>query len=118
MTNKQKNFKELNNAVVLYADNYINDTEGEKLEEICEAFLLKGIKNFILNFSGTDFINSIGISILIGIIEKIKDNKGVIIFSELNKINHNVFTVVGLTKHIGIFKTEAEALKLLENQKG
>lgn len=118
MINGQKNFKELNNAIVLYADNYINDTEGEKLEEICDDFLEKGIKNFIINFSGTDLVNSIGISILIGIIEKIKDEKGVIVFSELNKINHNVFTVVGLTKHISVSKTEDEALKLLENHKG
>jgi anti-anti-sigma factor len=117
MINGQKNFKELNNTIVLYADNYINDTEGEKLEEICDDFLGKGIKNFIINFSGTELVNSIGISILIGIIEKIKDEKGVIVFSELNKINHSIFTVVGLTKHIRVSKTEDEALKLLENHR-
>lgn len=117
MINEQKNYKKLDNAIVLYTNNYINDTEGEKLEEICGDFLEKGIKNFIINFSGTDLVNSIGISILIGIIEKIKDEKGVIVFSELNKINHNIFTVVGLTKHVNIFKTEDEALKLLENHR-
>lgn len=108
--NRHKNFKELGETVVLYPDNYINDIEGEKLEEMCDAFLKRGFKKIIIDFSETDIINSIGISILIGIIEKIKDKKGVIFFSGLKQVNYDIFNIVGLTKHIPVCKDEEEAV--------
>ncbi|MBI5643670.1 MAG: STAS domain-containing protein, partial [Deltaproteobacteria bacterium] len=69
-------------------------------------------KKIVIDFSRTDLINSIGISILIGIIEKVKDKKGVILFSGLKQVNFEIFNIVGLTKHIQIFDTEEDALKV------
>ena len=60
------------NTITITPINYINKVEGENLEKVCDAFLAKGTHKFVIDFSGTDIINSIGISILIGIIEKIK----------------------------------------------
>ena len=118
MIKKLKNHRELGESVILYPDNYINDMEGEKLEEMCEVFLKKGFKRIIIDFSGTDLINSIGVSILIGIIEKIKDKKGVIIFSGLKQVNYDIFSMVGLTKHIPVFKTEDDAINEAEGRGG
>ncbi len=107
-------FKELGETVVLYPDNYINDIEGEKLEEMCDSFLERGFKKIIIDFSDTDIINSIGISILIGIIENIKGKKGVILFSGLKPVNYDIFDIVGLTRHIPVCKDEAEAVDKVE----
>jgi anti-anti-sigma factor len=115
MINKLKNYKEIDNIVVIYADNYINKVEGDNLEKVCEAFLAKGTHKFVIDFSGTDIINSIGISILIGIIEKIKDKKGHVLFSGLKKINHDIFDMVGLSKHIPLLKTEEEAVNRMKS---
>ena len=106
-----KGCREFGDTVVLYPQNYINGIEGEKLEEVCETFFAKGIKKFVIDFSETDIINSIGVSILIGIIEKIKESKGVVLFSGLSKVNLEVFRIVGLTKLIPSFATEAGALE-------
>ncbi|MBE9528572.1 MAG: STAS domain-containing protein [Proteobacteria bacterium] len=106
-----KGCREVGDTVVLYPQNYINGIEGEKLEEVCGTFFEKGIKKFVIDFSETDIINSIGVSILIGIIEKIKESKGVVLFSGLNKVNLEVFRIVGLTKLIPSFATEADALE-------
>lgn len=111
---RKHNFKERGDSVILYPDNYINDIEGEKLEEMCEAFLKKGVKKIVIDFSSTDLINSIGISILIGIIEKVKERKGAILFSGLKKVNHDIFNIVGLTRHIPVYKTEEEAVSDLK----
>ncbi len=113
---RHKNYKELGQAVVLYPDNYINDIEGEKLEELCDSFLNKGFKKIIIDFSGTDLINSIGISILIGIIDKIKGKKGVILFSGLKPVNYDIFNIVGLTKHIPVYRDEDEAVGVSDNE--
>lgn len=111
---KKHNFKELEGGVILYPDNYINDIEGEKLEEMCESFLKKGVRKIIIDFSSTDLINSIGISILIGIIEKVKADKGAVLFSGLKKVNYDIFSIVGLTRHIPVYKTEEEAISDLK----
>ncbi len=115
MINKLTNYKEIDNIVVIHADNYINKVEGDHLEKVCEAFLAKGTHKFVIDFSGTDIINSIGISILIGIIEKIKDKKGLVLFSGLKKINHDIFDMVGLSKHIPLLKTEEEAMNRMKS---
>lgn len=104
------NYRLATDGVVLYAENYINDIEGEKLEDLCDNFIEKGLERIVIDFSRTDIINSIGVSILIGIIEKIKDREAVILFSGLKKINYDVFDIVGLTRHIRVFETEDDAL--------
>ncbi len=103
--------REVGDTVVLYPQNYINGIEGEKLEQVCETFIEKGIRKVVIDFSETDIVNSIGVSILIGIIEKIKEAEGVVLFSSLSKINIEVFRIVGLTKLIPSFATEADAIK-------
>ncbi|MBI5327692.1 MAG: STAS domain-containing protein [Deltaproteobacteria bacterium] len=111
MNRKSTSFKELGECVIIYTDNYLNDIEGEELESTCDALLNKGEKKVIIDFANTELINSIGISILIGIMEKIKDKEGTLFFSGLKKANHNIFDILGLTKYVPIFPTEDEAVK-------
>lgn len=111
MNKNFKNFKELDDCVVIYTDNYLNGIEGEELEDACDIFLKNGKRKIIIDFTNTDLVNSIGISILIGIMEKIREGNGVLLFSGLKKVNHAIFDVLGLTKHVPIFKTEEDALK-------
>ncbi len=108
MTNKS--YRELGDTVILYPRDYINDIEGEKLEEMCDSFLKRGIKKVVIDFSDTEMVNSIGVSILIGVIERIKDKKGVVLFSGLKKTNHDIFRIVGLTKLIPVYGSEDDAL--------
>ncbi|MEE8185915.1 MAG: STAS domain-containing protein [Thermodesulfobacteriota bacterium] len=111
MKKEARGFKEFEDCVVLYTDNYLNDIEGEKLEEECNEFFRKGRKRVIIDFGNTELINSIGISILVAIMEKVREEKGVIFFSGLKKVNYDIFNTLGLTKDIPIFKTEEEALE-------
>ncbi len=110
MIKKHKSHTDIGDSVILYPENYINDIEGEKLEDMCDSFLKKGFKKIIIDFSETDLINSIGISILVGVIEKIRENNGVVLFSGLKKVNRDIFNIVGLTKHVQIFDTVEEAI--------
>lgn len=118
MTTGQRNYRELDDKVVLYPHNYINDIEGEKLEDMCEVFLGKGLKKFVIDFSDTEIINSIGISILIGIIERIRCAGGTILFSGLKKVNLDIFRIVGLTNVIQVHPTEVEAVDEMKRAGG
>lgn len=108
---RDRNFRELGDCVVLYADEYMNDIEAEKLEELCDVFLKRGVRKLIIDFSQTGLINSIGISILVGIMDKLKGSEGVLLFSGLKKVNHDIFNMLGLAKFVPICTTEEEALK-------
>ncbi len=111
MNKGAKGFKELEDCVIIYTDNYLNDIEGEKLEDECDVFLNSGKRKIIIDFANTELVNSIGISILIGIMEKIKETKGTLFFSGLKKANHEIFNILGLAKHVPIFSTEEDAIK-------
>lgn len=110
MTTEYHKMKVFNDCAVVYSDNYLNAIEGEKLEEECEELLEKGFKKVVIDFTSTELVNSIGISILIGIMEKVKENNGKLLFSSLRKANMDAFKMLGLTKYVPIYETEEEAL--------
>lgn len=110
MIKRHRSHMDMGDSVILYPDNYLNDIEGEKLEETCHSFLKKGFKKIIIDFSETDLINSIGVSILIGIIEKIRESNGALVFVGLKGVNRDIFDIVGLSKHVQIFDTVDEAM--------
>ena len=55
-------------AVVLAGD-YLNKLTGEKIERECKRRLASGVKTIVVNFAETQIVNSIGVSILLGVID-------------------------------------------------
>jgi stage II sporulation protein AA (anti-sigma F factor antagonist) len=108
--------KVFNDVAVLYPNGYLNNIVGESLESKCNHHLDSGIRKIVLNFSNVEFINSIGISILLGIMDMMNDFKGSLCFSNMGSIQTETFEMLGLKKHMRIFDTEAEALRHLEGE--
>ena len=106
MSNFSIDVKLHNNCAVIYTNGYINDLGGELIDQECKKILQQGVSNIVINFAGSEFINSIGISLIIGVIEKISDVNGRIIFTNLSKANKDVFEMLGLTKFASIFSTK------------
>ncbi|MBI5599277.1 MAG: STAS domain-containing protein [Deltaproteobacteria bacterium] len=113
MAKRDRDFREMKDCAILYADQYMNDVEGERLEELAAVFLEKGVKKLIIDFSRTELINSIGISILVGIMDKLREKEGVLFFSGLKKANHDMFNMLGLTRFVPVCKTEEDALAMM-----
>jgi len=111
MEEEVRTFRDYGEVIVVYARDYLNDIEGEKLEDICASFIRNRGRSIILDFSSTDIINSIGISILIGIIEKVRGVGAKVSFSGLSGVAYDVLKIVGLTESVAIYDTEDEALK-------
>lgn len=104
-------WKAMGDCAVVYSDDYLNAVEGERLEDDCGELLKSGFRKVLIDFSRTELVNSIGISILIGIIEKVRESEGTLLFSSLRKTNVDAFKMLGLTKYVPIFETEEEALR-------
>ena len=103
--------------VIFYAIGYINDFAAETINERCSFYVEEGIKNFIVNFKEVEFINSIGISILISIIEKILQIKGTLYFSNLNRVNKEVFNILEISKFAIIVGNDKEAQEQIQQRK-
>lgn len=56
-------------TAVVYASDYLNKLTGEKIERECRRQLDSGCQALVIDFSDTELVNSIGISILLGIID-------------------------------------------------
>lgn len=92
---------------------YLNNIVGEKLEKECLAFQETGLKAIVLDFKKIEFINSIGISILLSIIEKLEKSESRLCFSGLTSAHRETFDMLGLTRHVQTFEDETEALEHL-----
>src|SRR6476619_2911569 len=97
-------------TAVVYASDYLNRLTGEKIERECRRQLKCGCRALIIDFSDTKLVNSIGISILLGIIDVAEKSGARIVFSEVNNQTVELFEMLGLTRHVALAKDEREAL--------
>jgi len=97
-------------TAVVYAGDYLNKLTGEKIERECRRQLSCGCRALIIDFSDTRLVNSIGISILLGIIDVAEKSGARIVFSDVNNQTIELFEMLGLTRHVVLAKNEGEAL--------
>jgi len=108
-----KSTKELNQIIIIETDGYLNNEGGEAISAICYEKIKDGQHKFLINMAGTKVVNSIGVSILIEIIEKLQEVNGKIGYYNLAPIVAKTFNIMGLTKYSTVFATEEEAVGAL-----
>jgi anti-anti-sigma factor len=96
-------------VAIVRTDGYINNLGAERIEQECETLIERGFRKFVINFEKSPIINSMGLSILIGIIEKMLEIKGVLAFSDLTPVNAETMEIMGLTQYAQIYPTERDA---------
>jgi len=97
-------------AAVIYPGPYLNQLRGERIETVCQELLNRGVRRIVVNFEETELINSIGISILLGVIETVNNARGGLVLSNLNESNRELFEMLGLGSHVEMAETEELAL--------
>jgi stage II sporulation protein AA (anti-sigma F factor antagonist) len=102
-------------TAVVYASDYLNKLTGERIERECKHQLDSGARALVIDFSDTELVNSIGISILLGIIDIAEKSGALVVFSDVNKETIQLFEMLGLTRHVVLAKNEQEALSSLTN---
>jgi anti-anti-sigma factor len=100
-------------TAVVYASDYLNKLTGEKIERECRRQLDSGCRALVIDFADTQLVNSIGISILLGIIDIAEKNGAPVVFSDVNNQTVALFDMLGLTRHVALAKDEQEALSTL-----
>ena len=93
---------------------YINNVGGEKVVQTCDEFATQGVSSFILNLDGCTIVNSIGVSFLIELVEKVKEDSGRLAFCCASPTIAKTFRIMGLLQNSTVHDTEAEAFASLK----
>src|SRR6266568_7976486 len=110
--------RSVGDAAIIYASDYLNKLSGERIERECRRQLEAGCRTLIINFRDTELVNSIGVSILVGVIDAAEQSTARLIFSDVNDHTAELFQMLGLTRHITLARDEDEALSWLDRATG
>ena len=100
----------VDDLAVVTTDGYINNTAAESIALECKRLVGAGARKFVLNLQGSRIINSIGISILIEVIEQVRADGGRVGFSNVTPTIAKTFKIMGLLNTSSLFETEEEAI--------
>ena len=107
--------REEDGYAVIQTEGYLNGPRGESLAETAKNLMQKGYTRFVINLAETKLINSIGISILIEIIELLEERQGILNFCGLTPTIEHTFQLVALARYAGIFPDEDSAIAALNS---
>ena len=105
------NVERRGDVAVFWTDGYINNQGGEEIARQAYAQLDAGARALVLNLEKTRIVNSIGISILIEVLEKVMDRKGVLAFCNLTPTIDKTFRIMGLAQYASIYPSLDDALQ-------
>lgn len=99
---------------VIYTEGYINNQGGEEIAQAASQLMDEGCRVLLLNLAGSKIVNSIGISILIEVLERMLELEGRLAFCSLTPTIQKTFHIMGLTQYASVFDDETVALRELE----
>jgi len=85
-----------NNTLVMRTEGYINNVAGEKISEEFTKNFVSGINKVVMDLGKSKVVNSIGISYLIDIIEKLNEHNSKLIFTNLDPTIEKTFNIMGI----------------------
>ena len=98
---------------IVSTDGYINNAGGEEIARQANSLLDSGVRRLLLDLGKTRIVNSIGISILIEVLERTLELGGRLAFCNLTPTIEKTFRIMGLARYATIHPTEAEAVSAL-----
>ena len=98
---------------VISTQGYINNQGGEEIARVAYSLVDEGYRTLLLDLAGSKIVNSIGISILIELIEKMIEIEGRLAFCNLTPTIQKTFHIMGLTQYAQIFPDQQSAFDQL-----
>lgn len=100
-------------AAVVYAGDYVNKLSGQRIERECIQKLEHGCRALVISFRDTELVNSIGVSILLGVIDVAERRGARVAFSNVSMNTVTLFELLGLTRLVVLAESEEAALDTL-----
>ncbi len=101
-------------VAVVYAGDYVNKMSGQRIERECLTRIERGCRALVISFRDTELVNSIGVSILLGVIDAAERRGARVAFSNVSVHTLKLFELLGLTRLVVLADSEEAALATLE----
>jgi stage II sporulation protein AA (anti-sigma F factor antagonist) len=101
-------------VAVVYAGDYVNKMSGQRIERECLTKLECGARALVISFRDTELVNSIGVSILLGVIDVAERRGARVAFSNVSLHTVKLFELLGLTRLVVLAESEEAALATLQ----
>jgi anti-anti-sigma factor len=88
---------------LIAAAGYINNEGGQTIADAATELIEGGCGILLIDLEGTRIINSIGVSILLEIMEKLLEDKGQLAFCNLTPTIAKTFEIMGLVQYATVF---------------
>jgi anti-anti-sigma factor len=98
------------NRLVIATAGYVNNIGGEAIAAEFNRHFANGVKEIVINLAGSRVVNSIGMSFLLEILEKLQDSDGRLVFTNLDPAVDKMLTIMGIFNMAGKAADVDEAL--------
>jgi len=98
------------NRLVIATAGYVNNIGGEAIATEFNKHFANGVKEIVINLGGSKVVNSIGMSFLLEILEKLQDSDGRLVFTNLDPAVDKMLTIMGIFNMAGKASDVDEAL--------
>ena len=88
---------------LIAAAGYINNEGGQAIADAASELIEGGCGTLLIDLEGTRIINSIGVSILLEIMEKLLEDKGQLAFCNLTPTISKTFEIMGLVQYATVY---------------
>ena len=105
--------KKIGKVGIVETRGYINNTGGEQVAQACEGLIAEGVYRLVLNLGQSNLVNSVGVSFLIEVIEKVKELEGQVAFCGVSPTIGKTFQIMGLLQMASLHDTEQAAVQVL-----
>jgi anti-anti-sigma factor len=102
-------------VAVVYAGDYVNKLSGHRIERECLVRMESGCRALVISFRDTELVNSIGVSILLGVIDEAERRGTRVAFSNVSLHTLKLFELLGLTRLVLLAESEDDARATLED---
>ncbi len=88
---------------LIAAAGYINNEGGQAVADAATDLVGRGCTSLLIDLEGTRIINSIGVSILLEIMEKLMEDEGALAFCNLTPTIAKTFEIMGLDQYARVY---------------
>jgi anti-anti-sigma factor len=88
---------------LIAAAGYINNEGGQAIADAASELIDNGCATLLIDLDGTRIINSIGVSILLEIMEKLLEDQGQLAFCNLTPTISKTFEIMGLVQYATVY---------------
>jgi len=108
---KKPTAEKVNDVIIISTYAYFDDHYGELVAKRFEEYFDRGHRKFLIDLASTRLTSTLGVAILISMIELLERHNGILAFCNCNSVIQTTFTVMGLKKHSKVYPDRETALE-------